>query len=491
MAIVAALAGAGGYGDARPSPSEPPRLLAHGASISSDNPLQAVVRVSLSRPARVFVEYGNPLAGEFRSAPSAIAAEHDVPLARLREETTYRYAIGIDDDARPEGAGGAQFTTGALPPRLDILRGRAGGGSTHSLLLESLTAYRLEAGESSLALLLLVRDASGEIVWYYDRTVRPTGREPPWQITMHAVRQLPSGNFLFMYRGCCLVEITPLGLEVGAIMNGDVYGRFHHDFLLLGDDRLLYLHRDGVAIHNREGNRFRDQLRILRRSAGSVETVWDAREVWNLSFADGYRGTQVNGVSASPGGGFLVSSRTRDQVASLTADFRAVQWRLGGEDGDFAFPDPNDRFYGQHTAAELASGNVLLFDNGDGRPQAEGGAYSRALELRLDRDKMQATKVWEHRGQFARYASSAFRLANGNTLVNYGWYDRNDRNQPADGRFSIALFEVCPAGNEVFEIRHAKVGDAGEGVSRYRAQPIFSINGETMLRAPTPYDVGR
>jgi hypothetical protein len=38
-------------------------------------------------------------------------------------------------------------------------------------------------------------------------------------------------------------------------------------------------------------------------------------------------------------------------------------------------------------------------DNGDGRPAAEGGQYSRALELALDWNSMTASKVWEYRHQ--------------------------------------------------------------------------------------------
>ena len=132
-------------------------------------------------------------------------------------------------------------------------------------------------------------------------------------------------------------------------------------------------------------------------------TVWNASELWDprdaVPFADGLRSTHVNSLAIGPRGNVVLSSRVRHQIVSLSADFRAVEWRLGGEDGDFAFPDPTDRFYGQHTAQELAGGNVLLFDNGDGRPPAEGGAYSRALELRLDRRRMRATKVWEHRSE--------------------------------------------------------------------------------------------
>jgi hypothetical protein len=79
----------------------------------------------------------------------------------------------------------------------------------------------------------------------------------------------------------------------------------------------------------------------------------------------------------------------------------------------------------------LENGNLLLFDNGAGRPEAEGGHYSRALELALDWDSMTATKVWEYRHKVAdaggnpvyKYADkvgSVQRLENGNSLILFG-----------------------------------------------------------------------
>ena len=84
-------------------------------------------------------------------------------------------------------------------------------------------------------------------------------------------------------------------------------------------------------------------------------------------------------------------------MISIAPDFQAVEWQLGGPESDYEFPNPGDRFWSQHTASQLPSGNILLFDNGLGRPLAEGNNYSRALELRLDERSRTAVKVWEYR----------------------------------------------------------------------------------------------
>src|SRR5205807_3968387 len=81
----------------------------------------------------------------------------------------------------------------------------------------------------------------------------------------------------------------------------------------------------------------------------------------------------------------------------ISPQFDGIAWRIGRFHSDFAFANPSDKFYHQHFARMLDDGNLLLIDNGNGRPAAEGGQYTRALELALDWDSMTATKVWEYR----------------------------------------------------------------------------------------------
>jgi hypothetical protein len=108
-----------------------------------------------------------------------------------------------------------------------------------------------------------------------------------------------------------------------------------------------------------------------------------------------------------------------------------IAWRIGRFKSDFTFPNPSDRFYHEHYVRMLENGNLLLFDNGNGRPAVEGGLYTRALELALDWGSMTATKVWEYRHQvganggvpvykYADRVGSAQRLENGNTIVWFG-----------------------------------------------------------------------
>src|SRR5690242_710919 len=140
----------------------------------------------------------------------------------------------------------------------------------------------------------------------------------------------------------------------------------------------------------------------------------------------------------------------------------------------------------------LPNGHLLLFDNGNGRPAAEGGVYSRALELELNRNSMTATKVWEYRHplttsggtsayQFASAASSAQRLENGNTLVLFGTdFD------------PVTLLPHTP---QVFSLVEADASREASALAAldmiipgapivYRASPIQSLFGEVVCHPP-------
>ena len=122
-------------------------------------------------------------------------------------------------------------------------------------------------------------------------------------------------------------------------------------------------------------------------------------------------------------GSVLISLGHLNQVISFAPDSGPVRWRLGGPGSDFTFAHPRDRFYAPHTALPLANGNVLLFDNGTGRPYEEGGQFSRAVDLELDLKRMVARRVWHywHRPPlYAACCSGVQRLHNGNTLILYG-----------------------------------------------------------------------
>ena len=431
------------------------------------------MRVTLARAARVFVEYDHPQAGRYRTPLSEPGATHAIPLVRLRPETTYDYTIFVVDgsvagnaalDGADTAAGpGGRFTTGPLPLRLAAIPMKARGRSSQPLILSDYPRGYY-----------VFWDEVGGIVWYQEGSGGP-------------ITQLPAGNLIFLDRG--LVEITPLGAVVNRFERHGPAGNPHHELTVLDDGtRVIYPSREFVVIDDTANGgpaevTFKiDHLRVWDRESGRIEQVWDLKDAWDLMDpalrvrrpgpGKLFDWTHLNSVSIGPHGNVVLSFRWRDQVVSLSADLRAIEWQLHGPDSDYRFPNPNDRFYGQHTAAQLGNGNVLLFDNGWGRPAAEGGAYSRALELRLDKAAGTAVKVWEYRPTpdiYTRGKGSAYRLRSGNTLIS----------------FHNTIVEVDAAGNEVFRVDNLPLHADWPLPARYRAYGgSAAIMGETMLRPP-------
>jgi hypothetical protein len=139
----------------------------------------------------------------------------------------------------------------------------------------------------------------------------------------------------------------------------------------------------------------------------------------------------ANSLQVAPSGVILMSVRYLDTVIAISPQLDRIAWRIGRFKSDFTFPNPSDRFYHEHYVRMLENGNLLLFDNGNGRPVSEGGLYTRALELALDWSTMTASKVWEYRHQvgasggapvykYSDRVGAAQRLQNGNTIVWFG-----------------------------------------------------------------------
>lgn len=162
----------------------------------------------------------------------------------------------------------------------------------------------------------------------------------------------------------------------------------------------------------------------------------------------------------------LVSLFWLHEVLSIAPGYGELEWRLGGPAGTFEVTDGSMEA-GQHTAAEVSPGRVLLFDNGRDRPEGE---FSRASEIELDHAAGTAALAWQFRPDpdiYAPIMSSARRLENGHTVVTFG---------TAEGFIEssgpIVIFEVTPESAVVWSL-HV------EGVMGvYRATPLTHIGGE-------------
>jgi hypothetical protein len=298
-------------------------------------------------------------------------------------------------------------------------------------------------------------DAAGRPVWFF----RTLG-------TSSSFTRRRNGDFVFLDGDRGLVEVNRAGAVVRELAQQPIPGRHvHHDVAVTPRNTVLFLaddwqQWDGAPLKG-------DALWEWDPEAGTTTRRWstfdqlDPRLDWG---ARSYRQDwlHANSVSYGPRGNVVVSFHFLNQVISLSPDLARIEWRLGGVRATVAV---DEAFSGQHTAQEVRSGRVLLFDNGYERTDTR---FSRALELELHGGV--ATRVWSWRpphDNWARIISSARRLPNGNTLIGFG----TTPNTPAEGATGpVEVYEVTAAGAVVW---HLVVGGAIS--SMYRATPLFDL----------------
>jgi Arylsulfotransferase (ASST) len=520
-------------------------ILGTTATVRPDNSLIVDIQVSTGPTvAKLLVTYQtagvDPLVS--RLTASATTGPTAITIGRLRANRTYTYTVrGIDDHGGPSGTAQGSFTTGQLPAALLQSTYTLQGRMTVPLVVLS----RLGAFRGFVAVDVHSADAP-QIVWYYSNPASSaTGAvQVDSPIT---ILQEPSGQFIFADTGTggpvaadsFYREITPDGMLLNESPPGCAsltppssvapphwmwaQGNDIHEVLLPGADGVpgTVLHlgkvvKDPFFDAGLAAQGARLQLgTTIRRWDTSTRTdtvVWDPfdfldplTERTNSTNSDpGINSdsrspmpcagatlsieewTHSNSLQVAPTGELLQSIRHLDTVVAIAPQFDRIAWRIGRFRSDFAFPNPSDRFYHQHNARLLDNGNLLLFDNGNGRPAAEGGLYSRALELALDWESMTVTNVWEYRHaissqdgstsyKYTNATGSAERLQNGNTLVSFGT-DIDPRTQLGRTPQTFTLVEA-DASREASAVAVLDMQIPGEPIL-YRALPVTSLFGE-------------
>ncbi len=393
----------------------------------------------------------------------------------------------MDSSNTPVSQYEGTFTTGPLPVGLQDAKIQITQGTpTYGLIL-------MDYNDSDFNGIVAI-DGGDQIVWYYQHDKQ-----------VFAIAQRDDNNLVFnevsLIDGFTMTELAPDGREIKTIDDildkGSIsqpHGRWHHETLVQPDNKIWTLGEEirPVTINGKYTLQTGSTIEEWDMTKGTVTrlvSLFDLLDPVNDRRADSdtttgffwqgcqgqYAGitedwTHANSLDILPDGNILMSIRHLDQVIAIKPDFSGIAWRLGGPESDFSFPNPADQFYHQHYAHMLSNGNILLFDNGNLRPEDQGGQYSRALELKMDFNKMQATKVWEYRSNPDLYASavgSVNRLSNGNTVVDFGYDD-------VDTSPVFTLVEANPDGGAVAV---TKISSKGKN-TQYRTIPIDSLNGE-------------
>ena len=522
-------------------------ILGTTATVRPDNSLIVDVQITTdSTVAHATVTYQadgvDPLVSRVTNVSTTGSAT--ITIGRLRASRAYTYTVdAFDRNGSPAGSAFGSFTTGPLPAALSSITLRLKGSMTVPVVVFPDN----QPGFRGLVGLDLRSSDAPQIVWYYSNP--PSNASGVLQVDATG-NILPerNGNFLFHDTGTgpgplaadvFLREITPGGdllaesppdcsvtpPSASASPAGWIWGQGNdtHEQLLPGADRVprTVLHLGKIvkdpffdAGLAPQGTRLQVGTAIRRwnLSAGTDEIVWDPfnfldplQERTDATNSDPGANSDLaspfpcagsslqieewmhsNSLQVAPTGVILMSVRHLDTVIAISPHLDRIAWRIGRFGSDFTFPDPSDRFYHEHYVRMLDNGNLLMFDNGNGRPSTEGGLYSRALELALDWNSMTAAKVWEYRHQidtaggvpvykYADKVGVAQRLENGNTLVWYGAdIDANTllgKNPPT---FTLVEADASPQAAALAVLDMQTPGNS----QIYRAMPITTLFGE-------------
>lgn len=410
------------------------------AELSTPAPFVRALHVELDRPAELTVEYWTDGDSHLRvQAPATQSAS--VTLTRLRPNRSYRYqVVGTSTSGT--------FTSDTLPTDLAASLVSATGKRTAPLLM--LHLYQ-PAGFTGYAII----DEHSDVVWYWRTTDFPFG------MTRRA-----NGNFVLMDKARGLVEVSPAGQVVHELAQDVATREMHHDVIASPTNTLLYIAFDDRVVN---GATVRgDAIWEWSPETGASDrrwTSWDFFTPSNAPAPSAGEWMHANALAIGPRQNVLLSVHHWNQVISITADWRSIEWRLGGANATYPLPAA-EAFSGQHTPREIAPGRVVLFDNGTAR-----GDYSRAIEYSLDAGT--ARTVWEwhsHPLNFASAVGSARRLANGHTMIAFGMAAGL-----AGSTGPTEVYEVDAAGTPVWHL-------VTRTQTMYRAEPLTSVGQEYLVQ---------
>lgn len=420
-------------------------------------PLMHRMAVELDAPAQIEVDYWTGGSDRFRVTSDESDAEPEALLGRLVASTTYQYevrTIGPRGLRGPASAG--EFTTDALPAGLAEVEFVAEGDPSVPLTMLELRALNF--------LGFVVVDGAGQVVWYWETEGAPQGSA-----------RRANGNFVLIDRGGGLREVSADHRVVGELTGPMDPQAIHHDVITTPNNTVLFLTLDGEETVQ-DTTWISDRVWEWDREADLVALRWSTFDFYDIvadrrprSRPDDWG--HANAISLGQHGNLIMSLHWLNQIISIAPGYESIEWKLGGLGSDFAL-DTTDAFSGQHTAAEVSEGRVLLFDNGFER-EATPDEYSRALELELDLGAGTATRAWEFRAspdQYSRVISSARRLDNGNTLSMFGFRTAVPR----------TAYEVAPNGSVVWKLEVLAAATS----TVYRANPVEHIAGEVIVEPP-------
>ncbi len=182
-----------------------------------------------------------------------------------------------------------------------------------------------------------------------------------------------------------------------------------------------------------------DLIVEIDRQTGSVVKTWDLRDIFDPTRERLWREQtndwcHLNSIQYdSSDNTLLISSKLQYFVSKIDYDTGDIIWILGNHENwkerwqpylltplnfDESIDPDADWPYAQHMPRMTGEGNIIVYDNGGERP---GGEYTRAVEYRIDVEKMTVEKIWDYPiDRYARALGSVYVYDDGSIQIGHG-----------------------------------------------------------------------
>ncbi|HLG02904.1 MAG TPA: aryl-sulfate sulfotransferase [Bacteroidia bacterium] len=316
----------------------------------------------------------------------------------------------------------------------------------------------------------LILDEKGNVVYYKEFT-----NSHPGDFKIH-----PDGRMSYGYGAqFFIMDSTFTVLDSFTCQNGILHDG--HDIQLLSNGNVLLLGIENVPMdlsmyqffgpnHNLPGSvNATVKCGVIQEQDANHNVVFewhakdhyafdDVTEEWLGSPAN-VDWTHFNAIESDTDGNILVSVRHFNEITKISRSTGSIIWRMGGNENQFTFTNDPQMFKGQHDIRRIPNGNLTMLDNGDAGPPFHPVA---GKEYNINVSSMTATLIWNYSETPSVYSlaiGNMQRLANGNSLINYGF---------TPGQ--TLMFNVIDStGGKIFEIEFA------DTLRTYRAFNYLSL----------------
>jgi len=452
-------------------------------SRNPNSEISCIVTWKTDTPSDSVVEFGTESEGiKYRIKKSVSVTEHRVAVIGMSDDSDHLLKVISNDGDKKSESSIFKFRTGKLPEFLPLpeitvnKKDKINPGWTLMTVNAGKVAPLPKGGEMDpeFTSTAVMYNNDGKVMWY---RVHGLNFLPDTTFT-------PDGNILVATMQYITDEEEPsaveFDLEGNAVWRGPdqpmnvlLDGRYHHYYEKLENGNYFSVKH---FIKN-----FETDNSVEVKVIGDLLVEMDDKHnvVWEWNVFDhiepenvedfiqyGYYDWTHSNSAVHTEYFVYLNARHLNTVLKIEKSTGQIVWQLG-VDKDFA-ADPDSENPWQllpHGLELLENGNFIFYDNGTESIRA----FTRALEIEVDEENMEAKIVWEYDGGESdkwqtESLGDADRLENGNTLISAGTWDVETNTR---------VFEVTKEGEKVWEADFKPRGEFG--VSMYSSEKIPAL----------------